>query len=71
MRRQSSMAKVENSDDYEEEEIIIFADFQNKLALETLQDQDLNIKLVGIDTNEPILQINSKIFKGIIKKCVK
>lgn len=53
-----------SDEDYEEEEFIVLADFQSKIAPETLTDPNLNLKLIGIDTETPIMQINSKVFQG-------
>lgn len=56
--------KNSSDDDYEEEEFIVFADFQSKVAPEALTDPNLNLKLIGMDTDTPIMQINSKVFQG-------
>lgn len=53
-----------SDDEYDEEEIIVFADFQTKLSPEALTDPNLNIKIIGIDTDTPLIQINSKVFQG-------
>lgn len=53
-----------SDDDYEEEEFIVFADFQSKVAPEALTDPNLNLKLIGMDSDTPIMQINSKVFQG-------
>lgn len=51
--------------DYEEEEIIIYTDFQQSiLSVEELDDPNVNIKIIGIDKEHPLIIINSKIFKG-------
>ena len=55
----------ENSDDeYEEEEFLVYIDFDSKLLEDQLTDPNLNMKLIGVDTEHPIMQINSKIYKG-------
>lgn len=50
--------------DYDEEEFIVLADFQSKVAPEALSDPNLNLKIIGMETDTPIMQINSKIFQG-------
>lgn len=51
--------------EYEEEEMYLYADFGSKLPLEIWEDRNLYVKVIGMDTSEPIIQINGKIFKGI------
>lgn len=59
-----------SDDEYEEEEIIVFADFHTKIPFDTLTDPNLVIKLIGIETEQPMIQINSKVFQGINKKYI-
>ncbi|XP_037037139.1 uncharacterized protein LOC119074897 [Bradysia coprophila] len=55
----------DNSDeDYEEEEFLVFLDFQSKIKSETLEKRNLKIKMIGFETDEPIVQVNNKIFRG-------
>ncbi len=59
--------KNDNSDDdYEEEECLVYLDFQSKIKSETLDKQNLKIKVIGFDTDEPIVQVNNKMFRGEI-----
>lgn len=54
--------------DYEEEEILIYTDFQQSiLSVEELDDPNVNIKIIGIDKEHPLIIINSKIFKGNLR----
>lgn len=53
-----------NDSEFEEEELFIYVDFDAKISNKTLDDPDLNIKMTGLDTPEPLIQINSKVFKG-------
>lgn len=51
--------------DYVEEECLVYLDFDTKLLDEKLINQNPKIKFLGIDTAEPIVQINNKIYKGL------
>ncbi|XP_055839154.1 uncharacterized protein LOC129907105 isoform X2 [Episyrphus balteatus] len=51
--------------DYDEEEIIVFADFKNNI-LNELQTTNPSIKIIGIDSQNPIAEVNGNIFKGKI-----
>ncbi|KAG4065530.1 hypothetical protein HA402_013300 [Bradysia odoriphaga] len=53
-----------SDDDYEEEEFLVFLDFQTKIKSETLEKRNLKIKMIGFETDEPIVQVNNKIFRG-------
>lgn len=58
--------KVENNsdDDFEEEELLVYLDFQSKIKSETLDKKNVKIKMIGFDTDEPIVQVNNKMFRG-------
>lgn len=57
----------DNSDeDFEEEELLVYLDFQSKIKSETLEEQNLKIKMIGFETDEPVIQINNKMFRGKI-----
>lgn len=49
--------------DYEEEEILVFADFKNNI-LNELEAGNPLIKIIGIDSENPIAEVNGNIFKG-------
>lgn len=53
-----------DDDDYVEEELLVYADFQSKIAPATLRDT-ANVKIIGLETGEPIMEIGDKIFQGI------
>lgn len=57
----------EDDDDTEYEETYLYVDFETKLLEEQLMNPNLQIKVLGIETNAPIVQLNNKIFKG---KCI-
>lgn len=56
-----------SDDDYEEEEFLVYLDFQSKIKSETLEEPDVKIKMIGFETEEPIVQINNKMFRGETK----
>uniref|UniRef100_A0A182R1G7 Transcription factor TFIIIC triple barrel domain-containing protein n=1 Tax=Anopheles funestus TaxID=62324 RepID=A0A182R1G7_ANOFN len=48
-------------DDLYEEEITVFADFDICLDMD---DPNLHIKVIGIDTESPIIQVNDEVYRG-------
>lgn len=55
--------------DYDEEEILVYTDFQQSiLSVDELEDPNMNIKIIGIETEHPLIIINSKIFKGKVSR---
>lgn len=50
--------------EYEEEEFLVFADFKNQIMPEELSDKNAAIKIIGIESKNPIAEINGNIFKG-------
>lgn len=54
----------EDDEDAEYEETYLYVDFETKLLEEQLMNPNLQIKVLGIDTDAPIVQLNNKIFKG-------
>lgn len=56
----------DNSDeDFEEVEYLVYLDFQTKIKPETLEKSNVKIKMIGFDTEEPIVQVNNKMFRGV------
>ncbi|XP_062563188.1 uncharacterized protein LOC134226437 [Armigeres subalbatus] len=51
-------------EEYIEEEMLIFADFENHLAAEDLSDANIRVKVIGIDSDNPVIQINDDIYRG-------
>lgn len=51
--------------DDEFEETYLYVDFETKLLEEQLMNPNLQLKVLGIDTDAPIVQLNNKIFKGL------
>lgn len=56
--------ETDDNDDYEEEECLVYLDFDTKFLEDQLRDPNLKMDIIGIDTDNPILQVNSKLFKG-------
>ncbi|XP_013104997.1 uncharacterized protein LOC106085322 [Stomoxys calcitrans] len=50
--------------EYEEEEYLVFADFKNQIVPKELSDENSAIKIIGIETKNPVAEINGSIFKG-------
>lgn len=59
------MAKISSENEYEEDETLVYVDFESNLLEDQITNNDLKMKFIGIDTNHPILQMNNKIFRGI------
>lgn len=58
------MAQANTPKDYVDEECLIYLDFETKLLEEHLVTPNPIIKFLGIETENPVVQINNKIFKG-------
>lgn len=56
--------KMSDDSDYEEEEYLVFADFKNQILPKELSDENSAIKIIGIETKNPVAEINGNIFKG-------
>lgn len=52
-------------EEYEIEESYVYVDFDSKLLDEQLPNTDTKIRFLGMDTKQPIMQINNQLFKGI------
>uniref|UniRef100_A0A182SLY2 Transcription factor TFIIIC triple barrel domain-containing protein n=1 Tax=Anopheles maculatus TaxID=74869 RepID=A0A182SLY2_9DIPT len=50
-------------DDLYEEELTLFADFD--ICLE-VDDPNLHIKVIGIDTEHPVIQVNDEVYRGTV-----
>ncbi|XP_065081657.1 uncharacterized protein LOC135704148 [Ochlerotatus camptorhynchus] len=49
---------------YIEEEMLIFADFENYLTPEELADPNVRVKVIGIESESPVIQINNDVYRG-------
>lgn len=50
--------------EYIEEELVVYADFGELLDEELLDEKDLNVQLIGIESETPILQLGGHVFRG-------
>lgn len=57
---------MEKDDDerYETEEILVYVDLDTRLLDDQLSKSKPKIKFLGIDTDNPIMQLNNQLFKG-------
>lgn len=60
----SKQQKMEHDDKYEVEECFVYVDLDTKLLDDQLSKSNAKIKFLGIDTENPIMQINNQLFKG-------
>jgi hypothetical protein len=51
-------------DDYEEEEFLVYIDIEPTALAESQIRQAKNIKMFGLESKKPILQINNQFFSG-------
>lgn len=57
---------MEVDGEYEEEEILLFANF-DFLILDDLSESNvdnIDIKVIGVETQNPIIQVNGNIYRG-------
>lgn len=52
------------NNDTDEEELLIYLDFKQFLPFEELIDPDTQIKIIGLETENPICQINGRFYQG-------
>lgn len=53
-----------NDERYETEEFLVYVDLDTKLLDEQLSKSNTKVKFLGIDTENPIMQLNNQLFKG-------
>ena len=53
---------MSSDSEYEEEEFYVFADFENQLLPREINTYP--IKIIGIESDEPVAEINGNVFKG-------
>lgn len=59
-----SQSDRNSADEYEEEECLVYLDFDAKFLEDQLKGPNLKMDIIGIDTDNPVMQVNSKIFRG-------
>lgn len=60
----SKQRKTQPNDKYDLEEYFVYVDLDTKLLDDQLSQSNAKIKFLGIDTENPIMQINNQLFKG-------
>lgn len=59
--------KMSDCSDSSDEEILVYADFQDNISVEELITSDpstLSVDFIGVDAEKPIIKLNGKFFKG-------
>ncbi|EDW02278.1 GH19984 [Drosophila grimshawi] len=54
----------DSDSEYEETEYLVYADFKNHLAPHQLKHEDAAIRIIAIESETPMAEINGNIFKG-------
>lgn len=57
--------KEECDSDWIEEEALVYVDLESLATSKELKDPGSIIKLIGLDEENPIMQLNEKYFKGM------
>lgn len=60
----STKSNGQDDDRYETEEYFVYVDLDTKLLDDQLSNSNARIKFLGIDTENPIMQLNNQLFKG-------
>lgn len=60
----SKQTSGKDDDRYETEEYLVYVDLDTKLLDDQLSKSNAKIKFLGIDTENPIMQLNNQLFKG-------
>lgn len=56
--------------EYEEEEYLVYIDIEPTSLAEHQVRQAQNLKIFGLDTKKPLLQIDNQFFEGMLKNIV-
>lgn len=59
------MMDTKIEEEYEIEESYVYVDFDSKLLDDQLPNTETKVRFLGMDTKQPIMQINNQLFKGI------
>lgn len=63
------MENLDNDEEEEEEEVIVYANFEEgTVDKEIIQHSDLKFKIIGLDSDTPIVQLGDTTFKGIVTR---
>lgn len=60
----SKITTDQDDDRYETEEFYVYVDLDTKLLDNQLTKSNAKVKFLGIDTENPIMQLNNQLFKG-------
>uniref|UniRef100_A0A1B6I6Y9 Transcription factor TFIIIC triple barrel domain-containing protein n=1 Tax=Homalodisca liturata TaxID=320908 RepID=A0A1B6I6Y9_9HEMI len=60
---EKSLQELNENDDFEEEEILVYAEFDSVLDESMLQETSL-FKIIALDSDEPFLQIGTQMYCG-------
>ncbi|XP_017138844.1 uncharacterized protein LOC108153383 [Drosophila miranda] len=60
----------DSDSEYEESEYLVFADFKNQLPPHTLKHEDAAIKIIGVESDNPMAEVNGSIFKGTYENSI-
>lgn len=55
---------TQDDERYETEEFLVYVDLDTKLLDDQLTKSNAKIKFLGVDTENPIMQLNNQLFKG-------
>ncbi|EDW85650.2 uncharacterized protein Dwil_GK23044 [Drosophila willistoni] len=55
---------TDDDEDYEETEYLVYADFKNHFPPHQLKHEDAAVKIIGIESDSPVAEINGHIFRG-------
>ncbi|EDW09011.1 uncharacterized protein LOC6579179 [Drosophila mojavensis] len=55
---------TDSDSEYEETEYLVYADFKNHLAPHQLKHEDAAIRIIAIESDTPMAEINGNIYKG-------
>ncbi|XP_066595235.1 uncharacterized protein [Prorops nasuta] len=54
----------------DEEEILVYVEFEGSIGNNTLNDKQFQLDITGIDTDHPIMQINGRFYEGTYEDAV-
>ncbi|BFG03907.1 uncharacterized protein DMAD_03030 [Drosophila madeirensis] len=54
----------DSDSEYEETEYLVFADFKNQLPPHLLKHENAAIKIIGVESDQPMAEVNGSIYKG-------
>ncbi|XP_017146719.1 uncharacterized protein LOC108158695 [Drosophila miranda] len=64
MRKIQNKIMNDSDSEYEESEYLVFADFKNQLSPHLLKHENSAIKIIGVESDSPLAEVNGCIYKG-------